>query len=185
MVCRAVDGSCAGACGGVKLGEWRASVPGVVRKAAKSKFNPPGRTSSEGFLASGFQLTSPPTAKSTQSGYIGADKVSAASSEDSSHPARELQGFHAHSRGWQSSHWRLLSSAALTTEPTRATHSSPRHASHAPSPHSHAPPPRTAVPPPLLPPSTLPHAVLSRLARIPSRAGLASHHFRSQVQPLL
>jgi centrosomal protein CEP104 len=32
-------------------------------------------------------------------------KVSAASSEDSSHPARELQGFHAHSRGWQSSHW--------------------------------------------------------------------------------
>ena len=42
MVCRAVDGSCAGACGGVKLGEWRASVPGVVRKAAKSKVNPPG-----------------------------------------------------------------------------------------------------------------------------------------------
>jgi hypothetical protein len=26
----------------VKLGEWRASVPGVVRKAAKSKVNPPG-----------------------------------------------------------------------------------------------------------------------------------------------
>ena len=60
-------GSCAGACGGVKLGEWRASVPSVVRKAAKSKFYPPrGRTSSEGFLARGFQLTSPPTAKSTQ-----------------------------------------------------------------------------------------------------------------------
>ena len=32
-------------------------------------------------------------------------KVAACSSEDSAHPARELQGFHAHSRGWQSSQW--------------------------------------------------------------------------------
>jgi hypothetical protein len=43
--------------------------------------------------------------------------------------------------------------------------------------HSHAPPPRTAVPPP--PCSRLTQGsrrLLCRLARIPSRAGLASHH---------
>ena len=32
-------------------------------------------------------------------------RVAACSSEDAAHPARELQGFHAHSRGWQSAHW--------------------------------------------------------------------------------
>ena len=50
-----------------------------------------------------------------------------------------------------------------TTQPARATHSSPRHASHA----SHAPPPRTAVPPPPLPPRSLTHArSLSRSAAV-------------------
>ena len=31
--------------------------------------------------------------------------VAACSSEDAHHPASELQGFHAHSRGWQSAPW--------------------------------------------------------------------------------
>jgi hypothetical protein len=60
---------------------------------------------------------------------------------------------------------------------TRATHSSPRHASH-------APPPRTAMHLRRAQPcrrrlaaaSRKAHAGCCRLARIPSRAGLASHH---------
>ena len=32
-------------------------------------------------------------------------RVVAATSEDPGHPARELQNFHSHSRGWQSSHF--------------------------------------------------------------------------------
>ena len=53
-------GSCAGACGGVKLGEWRASVPGVVRKA-DIQFNPPRGSY---LVVSGVSVDFPPDGQS-------------------------------------------------------------------------------------------------------------------------
>jgi hypothetical protein len=99
VVCRAVVWQL---CGGVRGREaWRVACVSAGRREESREIQilpPRGRTWSEDFLAHGFQLTSPRTAKSTQSGYIGAKSTGVC------FPRR------------------------LTTEPTRATHSSPRHA---------------------------------------------------------
>jgi hypothetical protein len=141
-------------CGGVRGREaWRVACVSAGRREESREIQilpPRGRTSSEGFLANGFQLTSPPTAKSTQSGYIGAKSTGVC------FPRR------------------------LTAAPTRATHSSPRHASHAPPPRSHAPPPRSHMHLHhcrRVPPCTLPHAQRCVPSRTPpvSCCGVPSH----------
>ena len=67
MVCRAVVWQL---CGGVRGREaWRVACVSAGRREESREIQilpPRGRTSSKGFLANGLQLTSPPTAKSTQ-----------------------------------------------------------------------------------------------------------------------
>ena len=90
VVCRAVVWQL---CGGVRGREaWRVACVSAGRREESREIQilpPRGRTSSEGFLAPGFQLTSPPTAKSTQAVTSGQSQLAFAFLGGSHHRTNE------------------------------------------------------------------------------------------------